>query len=455
MSETVRLEQLIEKSHIKCRDFDGGRDLEAFGVSNTDGITRTAHRKSDDLGDYLVIQPGSFAYNPYRINVGSIGLTPEGLTGLVSPAYIVFRAKKTLIPEVLLDFLKSAEGLRQINKLASGAVRKALRFEDLCEIEFPALSHSRQLEILKHKKGFNQQYELLLKEISYQEAQLAKLKQAILQEAIKGKLTAEWRAANPNVEPASQLLHRITTQRVADYKKALDAAVKIGQRKPKKPRGLIPPLTYEVPDWPDIPPTWVATVIDKVGMVCVGSTPDRNRKEYWGGSIPWVSSGEVANCFIYDTHEKITDEGFNRASVTMHPPGTVLIAMIGQGKTRGQSAVLKIAACTNQNSASVLIDHGLVVPEFLWMVFLARYQESRGAAKGGNQPALNGEVIGRIALRLPPLAEQAVIVERVETLMATCRGLEVEIEHTRAHAAHLLQAVLKEAFFPVSSNRLS
>lgn len=136
-------------------------------------------------------------------------------------------------------------------------------------------------------------------------------------------------------------------------------------------------------------------------MVCVGSTPDRNRKEYWGGSIPWVSSGEVANCFIYDTHEKITDEGFNRASVTMHPPGTVLIAMIGQGKTRGQSAVLKIAACTNQNSASVLIDHGLVVPEFLWMVFLARYQESRGAAKGGNQPALNGEVIGRIALRLP------------------------------------------------------
>jgi type I restriction enzyme S subunit len=179
MSGTVRLKELIEKSHIKCRDFDGDGDLEAFGVSNTDGITRTAHRKSDDLGDYLVIEPGSFAYNPYRINVGSIGLTPEGQTGVVSPAYIVFRTKDKLIPEVLLDFLKSAEGLRQINKLARGAVRKALRFEDLCEIDFPAISYGRQLEILKHKEGFNQQHGQLLAEITHQESLLAKLKQAI------------------------------------------------------------------------------------------------------------------------------------------------------------------------------------------------------------------------------------------------------------------------------------
>jgi type I restriction enzyme S subunit len=137
----------------------------------------------------------------------------------------------------------------------------------------------------------------------------------------------------------------------------------------------------------------------------------------------------------------------------LHPPGTVLIAMIGQGKTRGQSAILKIAACTNQNSASVVIDHGLIVPEFLWMVFLARYSESREAAKGGNQPALNGETIGRIPLRLPPLAEQAAIVAQVEALRTTCRLLAAEIAHTRAHAAHLLQAVLKQAFTPAAQPR--
>ena len=115
----VKLGTLIEKSHVKLSNFQPEAELEAFGVSNTDGIIRTAHRKSDDLGEYLVIEPGSFAYNPYRVNVGSIGLTPDNVTGVVSPAYVVFRVKKReLIPELLLDFLKSSEGLRQINKLA-------------------------------------------------------------------------------------------------------------------------------------------------------------------------------------------------------------------------------------------------------------------------------------------------------------------------------------------------
>ena len=184
---TVQLASLIEKSHIKACDYSGGLELEAFGVSNTDGITRTAHRKSEDLSNYLVIEPASFAYNPYRINVGSIGLTPEAVFGLVSPAYVVFRVKKgRVIPEVLLDFLKSSEGLRQINALARGAVRKALRFEDICEIEFPDLSHERQLEILSHKQGFNVKHSKLLSEIAHQEDLVARLKQAILQEAITG-----------------------------------------------------------------------------------------------------------------------------------------------------------------------------------------------------------------------------------------------------------------------------
>ena len=245
MSGTIRLENLIEKVHVKRREFDCDDNLEAFGVSNTEGITRTAHRKSEDLGEYLVIEPGSFAYNPYRINVGSIGLTPPNVTGVVSPAYVVFRARKRMvIPEVLLDFLKSSEGLRQINKLARGAVRKALRFEDLCEIEFPAISHERQLEILEHKRGFNKQHGSLLSELTHQQSLLVNLKQAILQEAIAGKLTADWRADNPDVEPASQLLRRIQAE-----KAHLVAAKKL---RPEKSLPKIIPT--EIPF--DVPKSW-------------------------------------------------------------------------------------------------------------------------------------------------------------------------------------------------------
>lgn len=187
MIKTVRLEHFIEKAHIKFRDFDGAQELKVYGVSNTEGITRTAHRKSDDLSAYLVIQPGSLAYNPYRVNVGSIGLTPEGVHGLVSPAYVVFRAKEQkLVPEVLLDFLKSSEGLRQINKLARGTVRKALRFDDLCDIEFPAIPYDRQLEILEHKRGFNRQHGKLLSGIGDQEILLAE--QAVIVERVEAMM---------------------------------------------------------------------------------------------------------------------------------------------------------------------------------------------------------------------------------------------------------------------------
>lgn len=440
MSGTVRLGRLIEKSHTKCRDFDGGQDLEAFGVSNTDGITRTAHRKSDDLGDYLVIEPGSFAYNPYRINVGSIGLTPEGLTGVVSPAYIVFRTKDKLIPEVLLDFLKSAEGLRQINKLASGAVRKALRFEDLCEIEFPALSHGRQLEILKHKQRFNQHHGLLLSEITHQETLLTKLKQAILQEAIAGKLTADWRAAHPDVEPASQLLHHIQAE-----KTRLIAAKKL---RPEKPLPKITPA--EIPF--EIPAGWEWCRLAELGYVGTGATPATENKAYYqDGDIPWITSSATGRPFVRDAETMITDLALKETNCSIYPKHTLLVAMYGQGKTRGQVTELLIEAATNQACAAIVIPERFrETNQFTKLVIRENYLRIRKLAQGGAQPNLNLSKVKTSLVPIPPLAEQAAIVERVETLMTTCRELEVEIEHSRTHAAHLLQAILKEAFAPAS-----
>ncbi len=210
MMETIKLGQLIHKTHTKFCDLDKDRHFEVLGVSNRDGITRTTHKKSADLSNYLLIEPNSFAYNPYRINVGSIGLTPPTVTGIVSPAYIVFQTdREKLIPEVLLDFLKSDEGLRQINQLARGTVRKALRYDDLCEIDFPNLSLEKQEQLVRRKSKFDAKREILRLELARQETLLAKLKQAILHEAIRGELTADWRRENPDVEPASQLLERI------------------------------------------------------------------------------------------------------------------------------------------------------------------------------------------------------------------------------------------------------
>ena len=442
MTKTVRLEHLIDKTHIKFRDFDGAQELKVFGVSNTEGITRTTHRKSDDLSNYLVIQPGSLAYNPYRVNVGSIGLTPEGVHGLVSPAYVVFRAKeRKLVPEVLLDFLKSSEGLRQINKLARGTVRKALRFGDLCEIEFPAIPYDRQLEILEHKRGFNRQHGKLLSEITHQESLLAKLKQAILQEAIQGKLTADWRTANPDVEPTSQLLHRIQAEK-AD----LIAEKKISKEKP------LPEIAPEEVPF-EIPKEWVwcrlGALLEEKPRNGVSLKPVEYKTDTKTLKLSATSSGtfDGSQC-------KYLDLNVERDSYLWLRDGDILIQRANSLELVGTAAVYRgrdfefiypdlMMKCRSVFSESINYLHYALSSRFT-----RDYFKGRATGSAGNMPKISQTTVTAALIPLPPLTEQVSIVERVEALMRTCQALEAEIEQARSHAAQLLQAVLKEAFNP-------
>ena len=89
-----------------------------------------------------------------------------------------------------------------------------------------------------------------------------------------------------------------------------------------------------------------------------------------------------------------------------------------------------------------------ITPDF--MVLLLRYLDLNHLSYDGNQPVISGKRVYPLPTLLPPFAEQSAIVERVESLMQHCRSLSAEIEHTRTHAAHPLQAVLKEAFAPAA-----
>ncbi|MBF0235150.1 MAG: hypothetical protein HQK65_19270 [Desulfamplus sp.] len=154
-----KLDRFIEKKSVKAYSLPNFDSMQVLGVSNQVGIAITDHKKSKDLSKYQLIEEGDFAYNPYRINVGSIGLVPKGVKGLVSPAYVVFKTKESLLPELLFDFLKSANGLFQIAKYARGTVRKSLRFNDLCQIEMqiPPIDiqyKPQHLQLFLKKRGF-------------------------------------------------------------------------------------------------------------------------------------------------------------------------------------------------------------------------------------------------------------------------------------------------------------
>jgi type I restriction enzyme S subunit len=133
--------------------------------------------------------------------------------------------------------------------------------------------------------------------------------------------------------------------------------------------------------------------------------------------------------------------GLEASSFRVLPPGTVLVAMIGQGKTRGQAVVLEIDAASNQNSAALaFVDDG-IVPRYVWRWALSQYAASRQGGRGNAQPALNAGKVRAFWIPLPPTQEQRRIVTAVELLFEAIDRL-VEALHKRATAAGRLATAL-------------
>lgn len=239
-----------------------------------------------------------------------------------------------------------------------------------------------------------------------------RFRQAVLAAACSGRLTADWREFND--EAVSDELQSTIDAAVADERV--------------------------------LPESWRMARVRDIGVVQLGGTPSRKRADYWDGSVSWVSSGEVANCRISSTRETISEEGLTHSSAKLYPPGTVLIAMIGEGKTRGQAAILDIEASTNQNAAGILADRRFIHPEYLWRWALSEYETTRAAGMGGNQPALNKQRIGDLVVPIPPLGEQGEIVRRVDHLLPLADGLKKRIDTASNRVDRSAQAVLAKAF---------
>lgn len=196
----------------------------------------------------------------------------------------------------------------------------------------------------------------------------------------------------------------------------------------------------------ELPANWYIDKIANILEVHIGSTPSRKCPEFWNGDINWVSSGEVAFNKILDTKEKITNIALEKSSCKLHPKGTVLIGMIGEGKTRGQVAILGVEASHNQNSAAIRIDNSIYLSETLFYYLVLKYEENRSIGSGNNQKALNKSRVGEIAIPVIPIEEQKQIVTKIEELFAICDELDQTIDDALNQSQLLRQSILKQAF---------
>lgn len=160
--------------------------------------------------------------------------------------------------------------------------------------------------------------------------------------------------------------------------------------------------------------------VKKLGDVCcigTGSTPNRKNKDFYeNGTYPWVKSTEVCNLPIYSVEEYITEEALKNSNCTLYPKNTILMAMYGQGKTRGQIGLLKIEACTNQAVAAIIPTKEVVDEIFLCQHLMLMYEHIRNMARGGNQANLNLSIVKSIQIILPPLPLQRLFAQRIEQI---------------------------------------
>jgi type I restriction enzyme S subunit len=163
-----------------------------------------------------------------------------------------------------------------------------------------------------------------------------------------------------------------------------------------------------------VPGHWRVVRLGHFARVHNGSTPSRNEPSYWvDGTIPWMSSGSVNQDRIAAPSELITEQALRECSLSVVPAGSVVVGLVGQGRTRGMVALLDIDATINQNMAAIRPSR-LIDARFLQYQLQHMYAPLREYGRGGNQAALNCELVADLRILLPPLAEQTAVARYLD-----------------------------------------
>ncbi|WP_342135236.1 restriction endonuclease subunit S [Providencia rettgeri] len=341
-----------------------------------------------------VIKVGDVIVSLARPNLNAVALVNEKYDDqIASTGFEVIHPIKVQ-SKYIFGLVRSRHFIDTISGFVQGALYPAAKSRDVQSYEFP-------LPPLAEQKIIAEKLDTLLAQVDTTKARLEQIpqilkrfRQAVLSMAISGKLTEEWRR-NSNTDLSK----------------------------------------------------WVNSNIGELAQVATGKTPKRTEITYWeNGSIPWLTSSSTGRPYVEQAEQFITLVALKECILKIFPPGTLLLAMYGEGKTRGQVTELKISATCNQACASIICNKEKVDLQFLKMRLMENYEETRKAAAGGNQPNLNLNKVREIPVLVPPLPEQQEIVRSVEQLFAYADTIEKQVNNALVRVNNLTQSILAKAF---------
>ena len=215
-----------------------------------------------------------------------------------------------------------------------------------------------------------------------------------------------------------------------------------------KAANLLPNAFLRVVFESDEAQNWQKRKLGEIAKTCSGSTPSRSNPDYYKGSICWVKTGELKDGLILETEEHISELALKESSVRLLPPETLLVAMYGQGQTRGRTGLLKKPATTNQACFAILPNESFD-SYFLQYWFRHNYQRLRQETegRGGNQPNLNGDVLNNQIVSLPSeVKEQTKFVEKFKEQIQAAETLKKSLTEKLEAVKKLPAALLRKAF---------
>lgn len=376
------------------------------------------------------------AYSDYP-KVASTEWIPFFPLSQIEPRYLAWFLRQDIIRDYAAG---NASGV--------GGSLMRVRAETFRDFRFPLAPTSEQTRIADTLDALFSDLDAGVAALERARERLKLYRASVLKAAVEGSLTEKWRRRNPPAEPAEELLKRILVERRRRWEQ--DQISKFRERGRTPPKNwkarYKEPIAPDTADLPLLPEGWFWATLGRCFEVNVGATPRRSIAEFWNGRIPWVSSGEVQFSVIAETREKITEAGLANSNTRLNPAGSVILNMIGEGRTRGQAGILEVDACNNQNCAAILVSRTPIPPEYIYYWLVYRYEENRKLGSGNNQPAMNKRIVESIVVPIPSVPEQRAIVEAVEDQLSPIERLETDIDTKLARAQTLRQAILKHAF---------
>lgn len=328
--------------------------------------------------------------------VGKTAQAMESWDGAFGAFCAVLRPCKEIDQRYLGFFLRTAYYRQKISDLSAGSNINNLKDEHFSEITVPVAPLPEQRRIVAKLEALLAKVDASRKSLERIPVTLKRFSQAVLAAACDGRLTEDWREAN--AKPGTE--------------------------------------------------SWATKQMRELFLVRTGGTPSRKENQYYaGGTIPWVKTGEVQNGPITSTSEFITPVAVSESNAKIFPAGTILIALYGDGKTRGQVGRLTFPAATNQACAALLSDSlSEITFQYVFNFWLSQYQRLRDESAGGNQQNLNLGIIKDWVISLPPEDEQAEIVRRTKDLLALADQIEARYAKAKAQVDRLTQSILAKAF---------